>query len=128
MKRAFMFILLAIVLSGNAVAQVAGKWVGEQAGPGPRESVVLEIKVNGSNVTGTYAMGTNTPVPIANTKINGSKITFTTGQDIRGNRIEQAWNGELKGDELILTRMIQLNGRGYRGRGYDVPVKLTRAK
>jgi hypothetical protein len=90
--------------------------------------VVLDIKASGSTTTGTYAMGTNPPVAISNVKVNGSKITFTTAQELRGNSIEQAWTGEVKGDEMVLTRGILVNGRGYRGRGYDVPVKLTRVK
>jgi hypothetical protein len=129
MRRVFMFVVLSgIALSSNALAQVAGKWTGEQVGPGPRNPVVLEIKVTGSNLTGTYAMGSNPPVQISNGKVNGGKITFTTGQELRGNKIEQAWNGEVKGDELILTRGILVNGLTYRGRGYDQPVKLIRAK
>jgi len=129
MRRLFMLVILSgLVLSSNAFAQIAGKWTGEQVGPGPRNPVVLEIKVTGSNVTGTYAMGANPPIPISNGKVNGGKITFTTDQELRGNKIEQAWNGEVNGDELILTRTILVNGRTYRGRGYDEPVKLTRAR
>src|SRR5262245_36730147 len=121
-------VLLVAVIAGTAFAQVAGKWTGGQKGPGPPMPVVLELKVSGSTLTGTYVMGTNPPVQIANGKVNASKVTFSTAQALRGNKIETAWTGEAKGDELLLTRQILVNGRDYGGRGSHEPVKLTRAK
>jgi hypothetical protein len=99
-----------------AQGQIAGKWTGEQQGRGGAQPVTLELKVEGSTVTGTLKTGDNT-AQISDGKLDGTKVSFKTTQNRRGNNVQINWSGEVKGDELTLTREGGGGGGGRRGGG-----------
>jgi hypothetical protein len=103
------------ILSALAFAQAgaAGKWTGEQQGRGGAQMVTLELKADGNNLTGTMTTGQNA-AQISDGKVDGSKISFKTTQNRNGNDVQVTWSGEIKGDELTLTRQ---GGGGRRGGG-----------
>jgi len=97
-----------------AQAGAAGKWTGEQQGRGGAQPVTLELKADGNNLTGTMTTVQNA-VQISDGKVDGSKVSFKTTQNRNGNDVQVTWSGEIKGDELTLTR--QGGGAGGRRGG-----------
>ena len=107
---------LVVSIAGAALAQsVAGKWTGEQQGRGGTQAVTLEVKADGAKLTGTLLAGENKS-EIQEGMIEGAKVMFKTVQDFGGNSITIQYTGELKGDELTLTREFQ-GGRFGGGAG-----------
>ena len=90
----------------------------------------MELKIDGGKLTGTMTTGQNA-VQIADGKVDGSKISFTTTQSRGGNDVQVTWSGEINGDELTLTRQGGGGGGGRRGGGRGggrAPLTLKRAK
>ena len=126
------------ILPALAFAQggAAGKWTGEQQGRGGTQPVTLELKADGTNLTGTMTTGQNA-VQISDGTVDGSKISFETTQNRGGNNVQVTWSGEINGDELTLTRQGG-GGGGRRGGGGGgggggrgggrAPLTLKRAK
>jgi len=111
MKKAALIVAALFVMSVLVFAQggVAGKWTGETQGRGGTQPVTLDVKADGS---GTLTQGQNTS-QLTDGKVDGMKITFTTTQNFNGNEVKIMWSGEVKGDEMTLTR----SGGGGRGGG-----------
>lgn len=124
MKRVSLVVAALFVMSVLVFAQggVAGKWTGEAQGRGGAQPVTLDVKADGGKLTGTLMQGQNSS-PIADGKVDGMKISFTTTQNFNGNDVQITWSGEVKGDELTLTRS---GGRGGGGRGPQ-PITLKRS-
>jgi hypothetical protein len=118
MKKFLMLVAVLVLMPILVFAQgqVAGKWTGEQQGRGGAQPVTLELKVDGSTVTGTFKTGDNT-AQIADGKLDGTKVSFKTTQNRGGNNVQINWSGEVKGDELTLTREGGGGGGGGGRRG-----------
>jgi len=97
----------------RAQGDVAGKWIGEQKFRGRVEQVVLEMMVSGVKLTGSMAAGEHSPEPLSDGRVDGSKVTFRTKVffEAANGKIEELFIGEIKGDELRLTRQ----SRGVQG-------------
>ena len=133
MKNLFAILTFLFVLTAFVYAQggVTGKWTGEQQGRGGSQPVTLELKADGSKLTGSMTTGQNT-MAISDGTVDGSKISFKTTANFNGNEVQISYSGEVKGDELSLTREFA-GGRGGRGgggggRGGAQPLVLKRAK
>jgi hypothetical protein len=83
---------------------IDGKWTGEvQGGRGP-QAVTLNLKAEGTKLTGTTA-GRGGDIPITDGTIDKTAIKFKTTQQGRGGEVTFEWSGTLKGDELAMKRM-----------------------
>jgi hypothetical protein len=110
------FMLLAAV-SSAAQSGLAGKWTGVDQNDHP---VTLELVVKGEEATGTLAVGPDPVKTLANGKVQGTTVTFTTPSMMNGREITITWRGELKDDRLTFTRQL--------GKGPEMsPVSLQRA-
>ncbi len=130
MKKALLVAAALFLMSGLVFAQgVDGKWTGEQQGRGGTQPVTLELKTAGAALTGTLKIGEGAVVNIADGKVDGMKVSFATTQNFGGNEVQVTWSGEVKGDELTLTRMGNAGGRGGGGGGRGpMPLTLKRSK
>ena len=137
MKKALLVAAALFVMSGLVFAQgVAGKWTGEQQGRGGTQPVTLELKADGAKLTGTMKVGDAAAVNIADGKADGMNVSFATTQSFGGNDVQIMWSGEVKGDELTLTRAGGGRGGGGGGggggrgggRGGPMPLTLKRSK
>jgi hypothetical protein len=83
MKLILLLILLASMALAGSPANITGTWKLQFAGPrerGPKTvgSIILDLSVDGDNVTGLAHIGSwPGEAPIADGKIDGDRITFT---------------------------------------------------
>jgi predicted esterase len=79
----------------------AGKWLIKDS----ENEIKLELKVEGSKLTGTYE---NPQIPgiieIKDGKIEGDKISFNYTRQMTGQDMKISWTGTLSGDEIKLKR------------------------
>ena len=93
-----------IALSASAAQSgLAGKWTGADQNDHP---VVLELVVNGEEATGTLSIGPDPVKTLANGKVQGTTVTFTTPNMMNGREITITWRGELKDDRLTFRRQL----------------------
>ena len=109
--------LLAVMLSA-AQSGLAGKWTGVDQNNHP---VTLELAVKGEEATGTLSVGPDPVKTLANGKVQGTTVTFTTPATMNGREITITWSGELKDDRLTFTRQLA-------GGPEMSPLSLKRAK
>jgi hypothetical protein len=109
--------LLAVV-SSAAQSGLAGKWTGTDQNNHP---VTLELVVKGEEATGTLSVGPDPVKTLANGKVQGTTVTFTTSAMMNGGEIVITWRGELKDDRLAFTRRMV-------GGPEMPPLSLQRAK
>jgi hypothetical protein len=123
-----LMLMVAALISVPAYAQatLAGKWVGELSatdGHGVAQPVTLDLKIEGDAVSGTVTEGALEARPIVGASTEGSTVTFRTTRNLGGSDINVNWKGELKGEDLTMTREIGPapaeagGGRGGRGGG-----------
>jgi hypothetical protein len=92
-------------------AGVAGKW--RTAGqPNPELVITLDLETDGDRVSGTVTHFEQEPRQISKGKLDGPKLSFETAGLLNGEEVTVSWLGEVKGDDLALSRRIQMaNGR-----------------
>jgi hypothetical protein len=95
-------VLLAAV-SSAAQSRLAGKWTGTDQSDHP---VLLELAVNGEEATGRLSIGPDPVKTLANGKVQGTTVTFTTPAMMNGREITITWRGELKDDRLTFRRQL----------------------
>src|SRR5262245_23370534 len=95
------------VVSSAAQSGLAGKWTGVEQGRGNvTHPVSLELVVKGEEATGTVSIGEDPVKTLANGKVQGNTVTFTTPAVMNGREISITWRGELKDDRLTFTRRL----------------------
>jgi hypothetical protein len=94
---------LLTVVSSAAQSGLAGKWTGVDQNKHP---VTLELIVKGEEATGTLSAGPDPVKPLANGKVQGATVTFTTPAMMNGREITIAWHGELTDGRLTFTRRL----------------------
>lgn len=113
-----MVLTLLVAVSSAAQSRLAGKWTGVDQNKHP---VTLELVVKGEEATGTLSVGPDPVKSLANGKVQGTTVTFTTPAMMNGRETMITWRGELKDDRLTFTRQL--------GKGPEMsPVSLQRAK
>ena len=107
----FTLLLVLTMTSLPAFAQtgVAGKWVGELSatdGHGISQPITVDLKLDGTTLSGTVTEGALEARPIQSATVEGTAVTFRTTRNLGGSDINVNWKGELKGDDLAMTREI----------------------
>jgi hypothetical protein len=93
-----------IALSASAAQSgLAGKWTGVDQNNHP---VTLELVVKGEEATGTVSVGPDPVKTLADGKVQGTTVTFTTPAMMNGRETAITWRGELKDDRLTFTRRL----------------------
>jgi hypothetical protein len=102
-QRMILVLTLVAVVSSAAQSGLAGKWTGTDQNDHP---VTLELVVKGEEATGTLAVGPDPVKTLANGKVQGTTVTFTTPSMMNGREITITWRGELKDDRLTFRRQL----------------------
>ena len=98
-----MALTLLAAVSSAAQSGLAGKWTGVDQNDHP---VTLELVIKGEEATGTLSVGTDPVKTLANGKVQGTTVTFTTPAMMNGRETTTTWRGELKDDRLTFTRRL----------------------
>lgn len=104
-SRFFSTAVLGAVMTVSALAaNVSGKWTGEMMGRGgnPRP-VTLELKADGTTLTGTMSGAQGRQNEITEGKVNGDAVSFVVKSTMQGNEVKTTYNGKVAGDELKLN-------------------------
>jgi hypothetical protein len=94
-------LLLLALLSSALAADVSGKWKGTMNGGGG--DVVLDLKSDGANVTGSMLDSQGKPRAITKGKLDGDKISLTVASEWQGNPVTLLVSGAVSGDTMNLT-------------------------
>lgn len=115
-------LMIAGLVVGSLVAMaadVSGKWTFENKTETKKGEVTmkttLDLKAEGETLTGkvtTSAGRREVTADVAEGKIEGNKITFTTTQSTRKGDTKIKWEATLEGDSLKGTRSVEGRKRG----------------
>lgn len=98
---AFAAILLALTATTLLAGDVTGNWSGQMAGPnGDAFAISFVFKQDGAKLTGTVQGPQGEPIPIADGKVDGNKISFTVNVN---EQMVIKQEGTVSGDEIKLT-------------------------
>jgi|GEM_PF-1201417 len=94
-------------------AGIDGKWKGETKLREKSVAVSMDLKADGSTVTGSVSMGGRKakPMEIFDGKIDGAEVTFKTKREGKKGSQTMEWKGTLAGDELKMTGSAGKKGR-----------------
>jgi len=102
---------MALLCSSLAAlaADVSGKWTAEVPGRGGTPATnTFTFKASGAKLEGSVT-NQRGDAPIADGKVDGDKISFTTTLNVNGNEIKSTYTGVVKGETIEITRE---GGRG----------------
>ncbi|HYP13290.1 MAG TPA: hypothetical protein VEQ63_05160 [Bryobacteraceae bacterium] len=108
---------LALLVTGLFAADFNGKWTGEMEGRNGKRPVTLNLKVDGTTVTGTVEGGgpQGASAAIIEGKVTGDDISFAVEREMQGEKRKIPYTGKLVGDELKMK-----TGTGDREREFSV--------
>ena len=84
-------------------ADVTGKWTGEMQGRNGSRPVTLELKADGSNLTGSMSGAQGRQNDIKDGKVDGDNVSFVVVNNFNGNEMKMMYKGKVAGDELKLS-------------------------
>ena len=122
-------VLLTLVASTPAVAQVAGTWTLSAEGPRGPQTMTLVLEVSGDEVEGTLTMqprgggprgggragGGPPEMRLSDGTVEGDSFSFTVTMSMRGNSITQEFSGSVDGDQMSGTIMTPRGERSFSG-------------
>lgn len=104
--------LWALPAATAAAADITGKWQGERQGRNNQTmKVVLDLKAEGSTLTGTMSSFGDRQIPISDGKISGDNLSFTVTIEFNDNKMKFLYTGEVSGDEMRLKSTREGSGR-----------------
>ena len=100
MLRAVLIQALPLLVLG---ADVTGKWKGETTGrDGRTREVLLDLKADGSKLSGTVQGPMGREFPISEGKVEGDQIRFALNVEFGGNPVKLQYSGKVAGEEIQL--------------------------
>jgi len=113
-KLIFVTTILLIAALGLWAADATGKWTFEQQGRNGSQTVTLDLKAAGGNLTGTVTGGMGRmgaePTAISDGKVDGDTISFKVIREFNGNQFVISYKGTVQGDTMKLD--VTRPGRG----------------
>jgi len=112
-KLLFVTTVLLVAALGLWAADATGKWTFEQQGRNGSQTVTMDLKADGSTLTGTVTGGGRggaQPAQISDGKIDGNTITFKVVREYNGNQVVTSYKGTVEGDTMKLD--VTRPGRG----------------
>ena len=89
----FRLILLSCCVALAAfAADVTGKWTYEMQGRNGAMTATLNLKADGSNLTGTVS-GRGGDTPITDGKVDGDNLSFNVVREFNGNKFSMKYTG-----------------------------------
>jgi hypothetical protein len=89
-------------------ADVSGKWTAEMQGPnGNARTVTMNLKADGSKLTGTVNGGRGGEAEISDGKVDGNDLSFSVVREFNGNKMTQTYKGKLDGDVIHFNMKME---------------------
>lgn len=111
MTRWFTITMLAFSLLAAQSDAISGKWVYKMDTPNGEMEVAMDLKADGTKLTGTAGIGERR-FAIENGTVDGNKIKFTVKRDRpQGGTMKYEMSGTLSGSELKGTTATDLDGQ-----------------
>jgi hypothetical protein len=104
-------VLWMLAVTVHSQAGVAGRWAGQEQSPRGATDVVLQLTVDGANVTGSVTVGENPSQALSDGKVAGGALTFKTTTAVNGKEMSVLWDGEVAGNSLTMERTFGAGGR-----------------
>lgn len=93
--------VLALLAFTATAADVTGRWEGERQGRNNQTmKVVMDLKAEGTTLTGTMSSFGDRQVPISDGKVSGDDISFTVTVEFNGNKMKFLYTGKVSGNEM----------------------------
>ncbi len=90
-------LIAATVLVARAQSGLDGKWNFEMNSQMGSVSAKVDLKVDGTRLTGQFDMGGGRVWPVENGVVDGDRLTFTINRD---GRMTYEMKGKLEGDKI----------------------------
>ena len=123
MKSRILFIAAAIMLAlmvSAWAADITGKWIAEAPGIEGTVEITMDLKMTGTDLTGTLDNPLAGPTDIKDGKIEGDDVSFHVVRTIMENERKVIWKGKNSGEEIRFTRAVEgglMGGPGGPGGG-----------
>jgi hypothetical protein len=121
-KLLFVVAVLCVMTLAVYAADVSGKWTFEQQGRNGATTVTLNLKADGSKLTGTLDGGRGEPTEISEGHVDGNSISFSVKRSFNGNDMVTPYKGIINDDGSTLKLEFTRAGRGG---GEPTPVTVT---
>ena len=109
---------LVLLLAVAVAADLSGKWTGDMPGRGGDTTpTTFTFKADGEKLTGSMT-GPQGDVPLAEGKVAGNQISFSTTLDFGGNSVKILYKGTVSGDQIKMTR--EREGGGGQAREFTI--------
>ena len=96
-------VLCAIFALAALAADISGNWSGNLQAGGDPIPLTFSFKQDGEKLTGTVTSPEAPPLPLAEGKVVGDKVSFFVMADMNGTPTKFISAGVIKGDEIILN-------------------------
>lgn len=97
----FMALMVTLLLSPSAgAADASGTWKGAFDFNGSTVPLAINLKVAGTDVTGTVEGLPNTPADIHEGKVDGDSLTFWVNTDYQGQTYKLVYKGKIAADHI----------------------------
>jgi hypothetical protein len=89
-------------------ADATGKWTAEMQGPGGNaRTVTMNLKADGSKLSGTVSGGRGGDAEISDGKIDGNDLSFTVVREFNGNKVTSNYKGKMDGDVIHFNMKME---------------------
>jgi hypothetical protein len=89
-------------------ADPTGKWTAEMQGPGGNtRTVTMNLKADGSKLTGTVSGGRGGEAEISDGKVDGNDLSFSVLREFNGNKMTSTYKGKLEGDVIHFNMKME---------------------
>ncbi len=100
-------------------ADLTGKWTGEMEGRNGTRTVTFNLKSDGSSLTGSSVGPGGREIPIADGKVDGDNVSFSTTFEMQGNTVKSLYTGTASAAEMKL----KVQREGGNGQARDLTLK-----
>ena len=115
--RALLPLLVLCLAVVATAADFAGDWKAEiKASNGTVIPFALDLKTEGSTLTGTLQYGTRKPKPIEGGVIKGDEVTFSVIEMSEAGPYKMSYKGKLEGSELKIIGEREREGKMVQAR------------
>jgi len=89
-------------------ADVTGKWTAEMQGQnGNTRTVTMNLKADGSKLTGTVSGGRGGEAEISDGKVDGNDVSFSVVREFNGNKMTSNYKGKVDGDVIHFNMKME---------------------